>query len=70
MLAKPRNGVNGKYVPVCARRLHKIGKLLDYICPVDFRSRCLPISRICNLLIMCRLVFGGLAAGSCIQIAY
>ncbi len=33
MLAKPLNGVNGKYVLVCAMRLHKIGNLLEYICP-------------------------------------
>jgi hypothetical protein len=70
MLAKPRNGVNGKYVLVCARRLHKIGKLLEHICPIDLWSRPFLISRVCNLLIMCGLIFGLPTAGSCIQIAY
>jgi hypothetical protein len=70
MLAKPRNGVNGKYVLVCAMRLHKIGNLLEYICPIDLESRLPGISRICNPLIMCGLSFGSPTAGSCIQIAY
>jgi hypothetical protein len=70
MLAKPRNGVNGKYVLVCAMRLHKIGNLLEYICPIDLGSRPPGISHICNPLIMCGLSFGSPTAGSCIQIAY
>ena len=70
MLAKPRKGVNGKYVLVCARRLHKIGKLLEYICPIDLGSERSLISRARNLLIMCYLSFGLPTAASCLQIAY
>jgi hypothetical protein len=70
MLAKPRNGVNGKYVLVCAMHLHKIGNLLEYICPIDLGSGLPEVSRSCNLLIMCGLSFGVPTAGSCIQIAY
>jgi hypothetical protein len=70
MLAKPRNGVNGKYVLVCAMHLHKIGNLLEYICPIDSGSRSLGISGVCNPLIMCYLSFGLPTARSCIQIAY
>ncbi len=70
MLAKPRNGVNGKYVLVCAMHLHKIGNLLEYICPIDSGSRSPGISGACNPLIMCYLSFGLPTARSCIQIAY
>jgi hypothetical protein len=70
MLAKHRNGVNGKYVLVRAMHLHKIGNPLEYICPIDLGSGLLEVSRSCNLLIMCDLSFGLPTAGSCIQIAY
>ncbi len=70
MLAKPRNGVNGKYVLVCAMHLHKIGNLLEYMCPIDLGSGPPEISCFCKTLIMCDLSFGLSTAGSCIQIAY
>jgi hypothetical protein len=70
MLAKPLNGVNGKYVLVCAMRLHKIGNLLEYICPLDLRSQPPRISSVCNALIMCDLDFDSPTVGNCIQIAY